>query len=371
MPKARSIKKRPCNKRSPAQQEHFARNHAHKPFAPLSNTTNSLLPVPSMSSTPAISVVGLQSHLNQTSEILNKTLTELEKKSNEVYALEHTLEDKQQEIRDLENELLQGEYENQTLRDAQRNADFEIRDLENELLIQEHENDKTHKELASSQRKNDKLSASLLLSENQLKNNYTLLRNERRKTSRSNTTAKASQAVIHLHDLDLQATAVASAHLKETNRRLEETIAALAATNGAEKEKTCRLQNQCEELRQKVRKLQMRCLRIPTVKSNAARRAKATVSVFKLTTRGKYSPEARTLARKLTKHGCSQEFVGVVIEDVCKAAGVRVNRRMSRRTVGRAIGEGGLASKIQIIDEMAHAASAFQYPFLAGGWWAN
>ncbi|KAJ7805216.1 hypothetical protein B0H13DRAFT_1457852, partial [Mycena leptocephala] len=78
---------------------------------------------------------------------------------------------------------------------------------------------------------------------------------------------------------------------------------------------------------------------------------------FKLTTRGTYSPQSRALARKLVKHGCSQEFVGVVIEDVCKAAGVKVNRRMSRRTVSRSIGEGGIAAKIQLADEITQAST--------------
>ncbi|KAJ7652643.1 hypothetical protein B0H17DRAFT_869410, partial [Mycena rosella] len=77
----------------------------------------------------------------------------------------------------------------------------------------------------------------------------------------------------------------------------------------------------------------------------------------KLTHRGSYPPQARALARKLERHGCSQEFVGIVIEDVCKAAGVRVNRRMSRRTVGRCIGEGGVAAKIQLAHEIMDAPS--------------
>ncbi|KAJ6554085.1 hypothetical protein B0H10DRAFT_1966445 [Mycena sp. CBHHK59/15] len=85
--------------------------------------------------------------------------------------------------------------------------------------------------------------------------------------------------------------------------------------------------------------------------------------VFKLTNKGTFSPPARALARKSHKHGCSQEFFGAVIEDVqCKAAGVHVNRRMW--TVGRCIGEDGVASKIQLADEISYER---QYRGRAGG----
>ncbi|KAJ7691274.1 hypothetical protein B0H17DRAFT_935259, partial [Mycena rosella] len=70
-----------------------------------------------------------------------------------------------------------------------------------------------------------------------------------------------------------------------------------------------------------------------------------------------YTPTARALARKLERHGCSQEFIGVGIKDVCNAAGMCVNKHMSQRTVGHSIGEGAVAAKIQIVDEMAHASS--------------
>ncbi|KAJ7261234.1 hypothetical protein C8J57DRAFT_1072022 [Mycena rebaudengoi] len=100
----------------------------------------------------------------------------------------------------------------------------------------------------------------------------------------------------------------------------------------------------------------MRSLRASTVTANAVSRAKTKAAVFKITNGGKYTPQVRALSRKLVKYGCSQEFVGAIIEDVCRAAGVYVNRRISRRTVARAIGEGGVAAKIQIVDEMSRFA---------------
>ncbi|KAJ7666543.1 hypothetical protein B0H17DRAFT_1143058 [Mycena rosella] len=93
----------------------------------------------------------------------------------------------------------------------------------------------------------------------------------------------------------------------------------------------------------------MRAVRAPTVTSNAVAKAKSKAMAFKLTNGRTYTSQARGLARKLVKHGCSQEFVGIVVKDICEAVGVKVNRNMSRPTMGRSIGEGGVAVKIQIV----------------------
>ncbi|KAJ7715048.1 hypothetical protein B0H16DRAFT_1340269 [Mycena metata] len=204
--------------------------------------------------------------------------------------------------------------------------------------------------------KNSRLFASLSTATAQLETNYSLLCNEHRKKLWGNQTTKASQALTHLRELNLRAAAEQSAKLEKINVHLEETIAALEATHISNHERITQLQDQCQQLRQKVKKYQMRCLRAPTVTSNVVMRAKLNSAIFKLTKGGKFTSIARSLMRKLVKHGCSQEFVGVVIEDVCKAAGMKVDQRVSRRTVGRSIGEGAVAAKIQIIDEMAHAS---------------
>ena len=76
---------------------------------------------------------------------------------------------------------------------------------------------------------------------------------------------------------------------------------------------------------------------------------------YKLLHKGAYSPQARELARMLVSAGCSREYVSNVIHAVCKSAGVAVQGSMSRRTVSRAILEGGIAAKIQIGHELAQA----------------
>ncbi|KAJ6611155.1 hypothetical protein B0H10DRAFT_2437682 [Mycena sp. CBHHK59/15] len=61
------------------------------------------------------------------------------------------------------------------------------------------------------------------------------------------------------------------------------------------------------------------------------------------------------MARVLVKAGCSQGNVGSVICYVAKSAGIVVKGNPSRRSVQRALMEGGLAAKIQLGYELAQA----------------
>src|SRR5882762_10257099 len=105
--------------------------------------------------------------------------------------------------------------------------------------------------------------------------------------------------------------------------------------------------------------LQKRCDWAPGIKAKAVKCAKNSANkenrTYKLLHKGAYSPQARELARMLVSAGCSREYVSNVIHAVCKSAGVAVQGSMSRRTVSRAILEGGIAAKIQIGHELAQA----------------
>jgi hypothetical protein len=57
----------------------------------------------------------------------------------------------------------------------------------------------------------------------------------------------------------------------------------------------------------------------------------------------------------LVAAGWSKEYVGSVIQMICKKAGVTVQGKMSRRTVSRAILEGGIAAQIQLDYELTQA----------------
>ncbi|KAJ7271428.1 hypothetical protein B0H12DRAFT_1200306 [Mycena haematopus] len=70
---------------------------------------------------------------------------------------------------------------------------------------------------------------------------------------------------------------------------------------------------------------------------------------------GAYSADARAMARALVRAGCSQEKVGEMIQYIAQMSGRSVKRKMSRRTVQRALIEGGVAARIQLAHEMADA----------------
>ncbi|KAG2738962.1 hypothetical protein P692DRAFT_20757827, partial [Suillus brevipes Sb2] len=63
---------------------------------------------------------------------------------------------------------------------------------------------------------------------------------------------------------------------------------------------------------------------------------------------GVYTSEARDLARFLVRAGCSQESIGRVVSRITKLVGMSTNHAMSRRSVARALIEGGVASRIQL-----------------------
>lgn len=288
----------------------------------------------------------LETLLDETTERLNDTLRALEEKSHEVNDLENELALQAMEIDDL-----------QQLCDTHK---FEVEDLLNEISYLHGQSESLQKELTESKLKAARLSEALSSVQNKFEPTYSLLRNERRKTTRAQTKTKATQALLLLRDLDIQAAEDQVKALQAANFDLEQTVSALESTSNDDTTKLDILRTKAKELRKKIRKYQMRSARAPTVASNAVAKAKTVALTFKLTKSGAYTPQARALARKLERRGCSQEFVGMVIQDVCKAAGVDVDRRMSRRTVGRAIGEGAVAAKIQIIDEMAKASSALK-----------
>ena len=112
------------------------------------------------------------------------------------------------------------------------------------------------------------------------------------------------------------------------------------------------LRAELTESKRNGQNLQKRCDRAPDIKANEVKQAKHNADkenrTYNLLHKGTYKPQARELARMLVAAGCSKEYVGKVINTICKNAGVTVQGKMSRRTVGRAILEGGVAAQIQL-----------------------
>jgi hypothetical protein len=119
------------------------------------------------------------------------------------------------------------------------------------------------------------------------------------------------------------------------------------------------LKAELAELKRKNLALKKCCDRGIDATAKAVKRAKHNSDkenrTFRLLSKGTYKPQARELARMLVAAGCSKEYVGSVIQMICKKAGVTVQGKMSRRTVSRAILEGGVAAEIQLGHELTQA----------------
>jgi len=110
-----------------------------------------------------------------------------------------------------------------------------------------------------------------------------------------------------------------------------------------------------------VRALKARLDRAPGIRERDLQKALGKMQknqqVFDLMAKGIYTPQARALARNLVTAGCSQDSVGILIQKIAHTVGVQVPVVMSRRTVHRAIAEGGIAAKMQLGMQVAGAKS--------------
>ncbi|KXN84528.1 hypothetical protein AN958_12387 [Leucoagaricus sp. SymC.cos] len=70
--------------------------------------------------------------------------------------------------------------------------------------------------------------------------------------------------------------------------------------------------------------------------------------------KGSYTEKTRAMARLLVKNGCARDKVGMMIQKIGQMFGVTTKNAMSRRTAGRVILEGYVASKVQLGYEIAN-----------------
>ncbi len=99
-------------------------------------------------------------------------------------------------------------------------------------------------------------------------------------------------------------------------------------------------------------------------------RAKASLSVklhkatsFEIRKKGIVTGKARSILRDMTAAGCSMANAGQLLNQVVEAVAPNCNaakaaKPISARTVGRAIGEGSVAARLQIVYEMKNANGA-------------
>jgi flagellar biosynthesis GTPase FlhF len=105
-------------------------------------------------------------------------------------------------------------------------------------------------------------------------------------------------------------------------------------------------------LRKKNKALQQRLRRTAKSLSVSIERGKSKARFGRVTQKGIYTAQARKLARMMVDAGCARGKVGTLMERVGKIFGVSIDRTMSRRTVSRAILEGGIAAKMQVAYEI-------------------
>jgi hypothetical protein len=113
------------------------------------------------------------------------------------------------------------------------------------------------------------------------------------------------------------------------------------------KDTTIRLHESVSFLQKSNRALKMRCVRAAAILQRAISKARHRPQITKIMRRGTYTPEARALARVIAHSGCARERVGDVMKSTAKFFGITVKRSMSRRTVSRAVLEGGIATMVQ------------------------
>lgn len=123
---------------------------------------------------------------------------------------------------------------------------------------------------------------------------------------------------------------------------------------------------QLQDSRKKIRALQNKCSRAPGILAKAVAKARqkchrdSGISLHrKIISKGVYTSEARALMRTLVKSGCAPSMVGKVMRAVGGFAGLRINCTVSRRTIQRAILEGGIAARIQLGYEISQAKGNF------------
>ncbi|KAJ7075390.1 hypothetical protein B0H15DRAFT_791892, partial [Mycena belliarum] len=105
-------------------------------------------------------------------------------------------------------------------------------------------------------------------------------------------------------------------------------------------------------LRKQVKALKQRIRRSMQSLTRTVARAKRKESMRRITEKGIYTMEARKLARIMVDSGCARGKVGSLMKEIGSVFGVHISRGISRRTVGRAIEEGGVGTKMQVAYEL-------------------
>ncbi|EAU93106.2 hypothetical protein CC1G_11301 [Coprinopsis cinerea okayama7 len=129
---------------------------------------------------------------------------------------------------------------------------------------------------------------------------------------------------------------------------------------GALEDRVHNLKDSMKDLNKKHSILRRRCRRLEKMNQNLKQRKKKMMinrpSAFRLRYKGTYTAEARALARYMVATGTAEAKVGEAIQRIGSVMGLDVEHKMSKRTVQRAVMEGGIAGDIQLAVEILGAS---------------
>jgi len=189
-------------------------------------------------------------------------------------------------------------------------------------------------------------------------------RNARKQTNR----ALASKAQLQDQLTSVKAESIAlKSHVAFTGTKLETIIEEMGESHTSETSKLnsqlldanstlARTQERNLVLQQRVDKLCMRSARAAKSTSKAidkaVSKAKISARTYQLKHKGTVVNDARSLSRDLVQLGVPVTKVNNAIHRVSRTVGITVLGDISNRTVRRTVLEGGVASEIQIADEL-------------------
>ena len=172
------------------------------------------------------------------------------------------------------------------------------------------------------------------------------------------TSAKAESIVLQSHaaftrtKLETVIEEIEESHSSETSKLNSQ----LLDVNGT----LAHTQKRNSVLQKRVDKLRMRSARAVESKSKAIQnvisKAQISAQTFQLKQKGTVVNNARSLSRDLVQLGVPVTKVNDAIHRVSRTVGVTVLGDISNRTIRRTVLEGGVASEIQIADELCHTS---------------
>ncbi|GLB36791.1 hypothetical protein LshimejAT787_0310830 [Lyophyllum shimeji] len=172
-------------------------------------------------------------------------------------------------------------------------------------------------------------------------------RNEKKKATRKGKAVAKIKGLLGASETSRKATAAENQGLRE---ELQNTKEELAQAN---------MQN--TELKKKNHALYMQTSRAPGQKARAVEKALKRGAqedrTFHIKEKGVITEETRSLVRDLVSIGVPAMHVGRTVKRVAEASGTCLEGDFSSRSVSRICLEGGIASEIQIADEISKASS--------------